>query len=130
MTAGNGYCGLPGMGGLLGNSMQQQWPGSDGFEMFLRTGEADKKAPPVIHQRHKTTDKAASFEILRCITTPAPLVFQFIKTVFTIGSIAIQLGNGKDFNRKRSDKHSILILFGATRSFQEEEGKLTGAFLY
>jgi hypothetical protein len=44
--------------------------------------------------------QAATFEILRRIATPTPLVFEFVKTVFAIGSVTIELSNGKDFKRQ------------------------------
>ena len=86
--------------GLPGHAMQEKGAAGYGLGMFFGASQADKQAPPVINQGDEAACQAAPFEVFGGKSTPAPLVFQFVKTVFTVGPITIELGNGENFQRQ------------------------------
>ena len=103
MCAGNGERLLTGMAGLLANPMQKQRPGYNGFKMFIRFSKPNKQRPPVIDQCNHPRYQPARLYFFGDKATPAPLIFDFIKVVFTIGPIPVMLNNANDLGIQRSD---------------------------
>ena len=45
----------------------------------------------------------------RLLKPPAPVIFQFLKGIFRIGTVAVPLGKGRNLLRERGDQHSVFV---------------------
>jgi len=95
MAAGDRQGGLTGVSGLPGNAMEEQGTAGDCLGMFFGLGQANKQVPPVVDQGNEAAGQAAALEISGSVAAPAPLVLEFVETIFAIGTIAVQLRQGK-----------------------------------
>src|ERR1700712_6068045 len=86
-------------------------------------GQADEQAPPVVNQRHDTSEQSAACEVLCCETAPAPLVLQFIEHVFRVGPITVQLPQCQDFAVQRGDQGGVVpkLFVGLVHAETEQE---------
>ena len=98
---------LPGVLGLARDGRQQERPGSDGFAMMLWIGQTHEQTPPVVDQRYHPGEQPAACQVLCREAAPSPLILQFIKHVFTVSSIPIQLPEGQDFAIERGDQGGV-----------------------
>jgi hypothetical protein len=78
------------------NGMEQQGPGSDRFHVLIRACQSCKDVPPVVNQGDQSGDDATAFDILSHVAAPAPLILDFIKDVFAIRPLPVQLGECDD----------------------------------
>jgi hypothetical protein len=74
---------------------------------FVSVSQADRNTGPVVDQSAGVGEQLATRNILCREATPAPLVLQFIKHVFRVGSIAIQLTQRQDLVIQPSDQGGI-----------------------
>lgn len=100
---------LTGVSGLSGYAMEEQRPAGYCLGMLLGLGKADKQVPPVVDQGNEAAGQTAALELLGCVTIPTLLVLEFVETVFAIGPIAMQLGQGEYLRGQRGHQHDIFI---------------------
>ena len=70
---------------------EQKRATGDGFESGLWMRQADIPTPPVVDQRHRPGREIAAFHVLGGVAAPAPLIFEFVEAIFTIGAVAVEL---------------------------------------
>lgn len=75
--------------GLTGNTVEKQQTTGDSLVVFAG-GKTDKKRPPVIDESNHPADQTAALKVLCRIASPSPLVLQFVKAVFRIGTVSIK----------------------------------------
>lgn len=86
-----------GLAGVLGQATdtgEQHRAAGDRFQACFRVRKAHVPTPPVVDQRHRPRREVAALQILGGITAPAPLILEFIESIFAIGPIPVQLADG------------------------------------
>ena len=76
--------------------------------MVVGIGQADKQIPPIEDQRDAARHQLTTLEVMRREAAPAPMVLQFVKAVFTIGAIAVELANSENLTAQRRDQNGVL----------------------
>jgi hypothetical protein len=66
---------------------------ADGFTVVFFVVEAQIEVPPIVKQSHEVGHESAWRELAGSKAVPAPLVFEFVKTVFRVGPVAVMLGH-------------------------------------
>ena len=99
------------------NAREQQWTCRDGFQSGRGVREAHEYTPgaglgpPVVHQCHRHCTELTALQIVSREPGPAPLVFDFIESVFGIATIPVQLRNYVQLEAQVCHQHRILVAF-------------------
>ena len=99
------------------NAREQQWTCRDGFQSGRGVREAHEYTPgaglwpPVVHQCHRHCTELTALQIVSREPGPAPLVFDFIESVFGIATIPVQLRNYVQLEAQVCRQHRILVAF-------------------
>jgi hypothetical protein len=126
MRAANRQRHLTGMLRSPRDRRQQQRPTGDRLAMMLGIGQAGEQAPPIVSQGDDPSEQPATRQVLCREAAPAPLVFQFIENVFTVGSIAIQLTQREDLAVKRCDQGGVFPKLVVWSDLGEPKQRLCG----
>ena len=81
--------GLTGMLSQAGNAAEQHGTASDCLQACLRVCQSDIPTPPIVDERDCPRREVATFQVMRGIATPAPLVFQLIEAILTVSPIPV-----------------------------------------
>src|SRR5258708_19080976 len=107
MAAGDRQGGAAGVTGLSADGLKQQWPAGDRFAMMIGVGQAHEQVPPVEDQRDVARHQTAALEVAGREAAPAPLILQLIEGVLTIGTVAIELADGKNLAVERGHQNGV-----------------------
>src|SRR6059058_1820368 len=126
MRAADRQLGLPSMARLPGNRLQQQWPAGDRLTMMLRIGQAYEQAPPVVNETNNAGEQPAALQVLRRETAPAPVALQFIKGVFAICAITIELAQSQNLAVQRTYQSGVFPSLPLASNLSKAEQRQLG----
>lgn len=98
---------MTGTTGLLADRVKHERTAGDCFCVLIRIGQTDEYAPPDYNQRGKPRHVAPTFQVLRGEAATISMVFQRIKVVFGVGTVAIQLGDTENFVVQQGDHDTV-----------------------
>ena len=106
VNAADSQASLSGMARLFGNPVEHQWAAGDGLGMLVGVGKPDEQAPPVVNSGGDPGHEPAAFDVLGGKASPTPVIFEFIKIIFGIGTVPVQLGDTEHFIAQGGHQHT------------------------
>src|SRR5438094_8937131 len=91
MQTGDRQVRLSSMVALAPNRIEQKRAAGNGLQTRLGIGQAHKPTPPVVDQCHVLGGEPTAMQVVRGVTTPAPLILQLIEAILAVSAVAVEL---------------------------------------